>query len=218
MSELLQLFETQYDLQGEIQVTPLKGKDIDTTPYAFVSKEPARITSGVLHHEGYVIATDGYSLIGDKSFYNPDLELRVVDKDGNILEGRFPNWKSVIPQNPSFMKIDPEKVSGQLRTVRQYRKEGLKKEKTKGSKKSEIDQTLICVRFPNDIVAHHRLAKFELFFAAMRRLKLNSISLDSSGSPLFSTGDIGFLLSAPWGLDSSMEEDNCPMALIDLKQ
>lgn len=52
---------------------------------------------GVLYESGKIIATDSEILITYNNDYNPDLEGKIIDKQGAIIDAQFPNWKMVIP-------------------------------------------------------------------------------------------------------------------------
>lgn len=67
--------------------------------YDYVSKDPFRpVMQGVYHEDGYKIACDGHILVAIKDEYDPSLEGRIFKKDGEEAEGRYPNWRRVIPQ------------------------------------------------------------------------------------------------------------------------
>ena len=64
---------------------------------------------GVFHdkEEGYAVATETHVLVADKDLYDESLVYKgtdfdgrcSVDKYGKFIDGRFPNWKAVIPSN-----------------------------------------------------------------------------------------------------------------------
>ena len=72
------------------------------------------VMEGVFHdkEKGYAVATDAHILVADKDLYDNSLAdpdeykqsepfkgMRPVDKYGNLIEGRYPNWSAVIPTN-----------------------------------------------------------------------------------------------------------------------
>ena len=67
--------------------------------YKYVSKELERpIMTGVFHDNGFKVASDAHILIAFKDNYDvSELEGKVVGKDGAFIEGKYPNWRSVIP-------------------------------------------------------------------------------------------------------------------------
>lgn len=55
--------------------------------------------TGVFHdaeHE-MAVATDAQILVATKADYNPEFAGKIVDKYGNEIPARFPNWMSIIP-------------------------------------------------------------------------------------------------------------------------
>ena len=57
------------------------------------------VMQGVLHENGKMIATNSYILVAVDREYSPELEGKVIDKNGIELYGTFPNWQSVIPNS-----------------------------------------------------------------------------------------------------------------------
>lgn len=69
--------------------------------YKFVDKDGFRpVMTGVYHDNGFKVASDGHILVAFKDDYDVnELEGKVLRKDGTILtDGKYPNWRSVIPQ------------------------------------------------------------------------------------------------------------------------
>ena len=55
--------------------------------------------TGVFHdaeHE-MAVSTDTYILVATKADYNPKFAGKIVDKYGNEIQAKFPNWMSIIP-------------------------------------------------------------------------------------------------------------------------
>lgn len=68
--------------------------------YKYTCTEPLRMTlMGVYHDNGFKVASNLHILIAIKDEYNPELEGRILMKDGELLDedAKYPNWKSVIP-------------------------------------------------------------------------------------------------------------------------
>jgi hypothetical protein len=56
------------------------------------------VMQGVMHENGKMIATNSYILVAVDREYSPELEGKVIDKNGLELYGTFPNWKSVVSE------------------------------------------------------------------------------------------------------------------------
>lgn len=66
--------------------------------YKYVSKEDYRPTMcGIFHDKGQKVASDTHILIAKKEDYPEEYEGKILGKDGNFIEGKFPNYESVFP-------------------------------------------------------------------------------------------------------------------------
>lgn len=102
---------TQFLLSNELQ------KKSKFNPYNYVSKDKWRpAMTGVLHSNGYKVATNTHLLIAYKDDYNPDLESKIVNKKGAIIDARYPNWEVVIPadDNLQYFELDTSKMAAIL--------------------------------------------------------------------------------------------------------
>lgn len=66
--------------------------------YKYASKEanhPA--LCGIFHDKGQKVASDSHILIAKKEDYPEEYEGKILGKDGNFIEGKFPNYESVFP-------------------------------------------------------------------------------------------------------------------------
>ena len=88
-------------------------------PYAYTGKNRACMT-GIFHSEGYKAATDGHIAIAYKSDYAPELEGKIIDKQGYPVNDTFPAYKNVIPDdaNLTYQDIDFNRV---LELEREYK-------------------------------------------------------------------------------------------------
>ena len=69
--------------------------------YKYVSKDKAREQlHGVYYNNGDIVATDRYLLVVlQNQTYNPSYEGKIIGKSGEIFEGKYPNYKSIMPAN-----------------------------------------------------------------------------------------------------------------------
>lgn len=88
--------------------------------FDFASKEKNyEFMQGVYHDDGFKVASDGRILIAIREEYNKDFEGKILAKDGSFIEGRYPKWRSVIPQEEGeFYEIDESKFTEQLAKIR----------------------------------------------------------------------------------------------------
>lgn len=62
--------------------------------YRFSTNNPLR---GVFFENGYKIACNGYTILKLKNSYSKDVEGKIIDKNGAIIDSRYVNYKSVLP-------------------------------------------------------------------------------------------------------------------------
>lgn len=88
--------------------------------YDFVVKEKYReVMQGVYHDDGFKVASEGHILIAIREEYDKDFEGKILAKDGSFIEGRYPKWRSVIPQEDGEVyEIDESKFTEQLAKIR----------------------------------------------------------------------------------------------------
>ena len=66
--------------------------------YKYAAKDNSRpVMCGIFHDKGQKVASDAYILIAKKEDYNEEYEGKILGKDGNFIEGKFPNYESVFP-------------------------------------------------------------------------------------------------------------------------
>ena len=77
--------------------TTVKNSKFDI--YKYVSKDKARERlQGVYYSNGDIVATDSHLLVVlQNQTYNPMYEDKIVSKTGEIIEGKYPNYKSIMP-------------------------------------------------------------------------------------------------------------------------
>lgn len=136
--------------------------------YKYVSKELTRpIMTGVSHDNGFKVASDAYILIAFKDDYDVcELEGKVIGKDGAFIEGKYPNWRNVIPDFTSknhgyrteVVKIDFDKW---MKFMQMY----------KADKK--LNQEKMWVKVGEQF---YNVDLFNLLTIAMRRLGVNEIT------------------------------------------
>lgn len=77
---------------GKFNIFDYTDKDHDAQAYI--------VYKSIYHHEGQQIATDGRILMVTKSDYPSEIEGKLLLKNGETVEGKFPNWEKVVPMYP----------------------------------------------------------------------------------------------------------------------
>ena len=93
-------FNAILDKQGHI--TPEYKEEKKAIPVSeFVETDKKRaethtMLTGVFHDKGYVVGTDAYLLLARKEDYDKSLEGKVTNKKGEVINGKYPNWRAVV--------------------------------------------------------------------------------------------------------------------------
>ncbi len=68
--------------------------------YSYTGRDVIRpAVSGVFHDGGYKIATNTLVMVAIYENYAPDLEKKIIARDGSEITGcKFPRWREVIPE------------------------------------------------------------------------------------------------------------------------
>lgn len=94
--------------------------------YKFIEKDDIRpVLCGVYHSEGWKVATNGRILIACKQDYAEEKEGQIIAKDGTVIEGRYPNWRSVIyMMNDEWktFRLNTSELSEAMRRVKVHTK------------------------------------------------------------------------------------------------
>jgi len=83
--------------------------------------------AGLFYKDGFAVATTAHILCEIKTDYPEEYEGTVRAKDGSVIEGRFPNYKAVIPDYRALSGFeDKEVLSNLYKAVKEYKKESRK--------------------------------------------------------------------------------------------
>lgn len=67
--------------------------------YDFCAKDPLRpVMEGIYHKDGFKVASNAKILVMLKDEYDNELESKIIDRNGNEVEGRYPNYLAIIPK------------------------------------------------------------------------------------------------------------------------
>lgn len=97
--------------------------------YNYVARDESRpVLECVYHAEGFRVATDAHVLIAlAKQDYPKELEGKLLTKTAEEVEGKFPNWRAVIPDKSRATDTWTINRDGVVEAVKQQRQ--VKKEK-----------------------------------------------------------------------------------------
>ncbi len=89
-------------LDKQSHITPEYKEEKKAIPVSeFVETDKKRaethtMLTGVFHDKGYVVGTDAYLLLARKEDYDKSLEGKVTNKKGEVINGKYPNWRAVV--------------------------------------------------------------------------------------------------------------------------
>lgn len=219
LDDFFENFEEAYKEQGKIAGTPEGKKKFDSSLWSFVSDDEKKpVLKGVLHDNGYIVATDGHLLIAEKYKYPRKKEGKVEDKNGEIIDGKFPVWNAIFSDKGNkTISFDANELSSQLRTIRKIIKDSFELEKEKETNKtnnkknvgikSYVNTYPISVRFEDGSIRVFKMKDIELFANAAHRLGINSFYSDKNGF-IKSIEQNGFLAIVPVYLGNYVDMDS----------
>lgn len=97
-------------IRAETQVA-VKGSKFNFYDYTGSEKDFRIVLSGVFHEEGWRVACDSHIMVALKEEYATELEGKIVEKDGSFVEGKYPKWRSVVPDKTKMrpFEVDTQK-------------------------------------------------------------------------------------------------------------
>ncbi len=134
-------------LDKQEPITPIykeEKKPIAVTEFVETDKKEAEIhpvLTGVYHDNGYVVGTNTHILLARKEDYNKSLEGKITNKKGEVIDGKYPNWRAVVEGETTTNSwgINLDELHAFVRGVHT-------KLKADGAKKSTIDSATIAFK------------------------------------------------------------------------
>lgn len=134
-------------LDKQEPITPIykeEKKPIAVTEFVETDKKEAEIhpvLTGIYHDNGYVVGTNAHILLARKEDYNKSLEGKITNKKGEVIDGKYPNWRAVVEGETTTNSwgINLDELHAFVRGV-------LAKLKADGAKKSTIDSATIAFK------------------------------------------------------------------------
>ena len=164
----------------------IKGSKFDI--YKCVGSETYRpALTGVYYDNGTVIASDAHILAAVKQEYPAEREGLIIDKNGEKIDAKYPNYKGVFSCAegwPSY-KIDFAKVRNILKRSKAWAKAN--------NKKQNCHERLIKVG-----PAFFRLDYFEILVSGMEHIENNVLMIKDKITAAVCKNDKGALLLMPF--------------------
>ena len=183
----IQRYNELLDEQGEISGKANKNYSLNK----YTDKKVIPQLGGVYHKDGYAIASDMHVLVADRRKYEKANDGRIIDKDGNEIEGRFPNAFAVVPRRIISSDIDAMDLLNFIAGVKAIVK----------SKKEKLKDKVILFNVGGELWAGS-VENLEKFANAAVSLGGKIYFNDNVGTgiytrPIYTESDKGFALMMP---------------------
>ena len=134
------------------------------TVFDVTVKEPRRpMFEGVYHDGGMAVATNGVVMFAHKEAYDEAKEGKIITSKGDVIEGKFPDWRGAIPKEtiPTGLQTEPllEFVNGALARM-----------KAEKAKKYEVDGALAYIKFQDGNVVCCQLVDLQKMLRAAKSI------------------------------------------------
>ena len=141
------------------------------TVFDITIKEPRRpMFEGVYHDGGMAVATNGVVMFAHKEAYDEAKEGKIITSKGDVIEGKFPDWRGAIPKEtiPTGLQTEPllEFVNGALARM-----------KAEKAKKYEVDGALAYIKFQDGNVACCQLADLQKMLRAAKSIGADDLRI-----------------------------------------
>ena len=141
------------------------------TVFDITIKDPRRpMFGGVYHDGGMAVATNGLVMFVHKEAYDEAKEGKIITSKGDVIEGKFPDWRGAIPKEtiPTGLQTEPllEFVNGALARM-----------KAEKAKKYEVDGALAYIKFQDGNVVCCQLADLQKMLRAAKSIGADDLRL-----------------------------------------
>ena len=141
------------------------------TVFDITIKDPRRpMFGGVYHDGGMAVATNGVVMFAHKEAYDEAKEGKIITSKGDVIEGKFPDWRGAIPKEtiPTGLQTEPllEFVNGALARM-----------KAEKAKKYEVDGALAYIKFQDGNVVCCQLADLQKMLRAAKSIGADDLRL-----------------------------------------
>ena len=141
------------------------------TVFDVTVKEPHRpMFGGVYYDGGMAVATNGVVMFAHKEAYDEAKEGKIITSKGDVIEGKFPDWRGAIPKEtiPTGLQTEPllEFVNGALARM-----------KAEKAKKYEVDGALAYIKFQDGNVVCCQLVDLQKMLRAAKSIGADDLRL-----------------------------------------
>lgn len=168
--------------------TPVRGSKFNIFDFVYKDDKTRTVMSGVFHDEGWQVASDAHIMLALNDTYPEEYEHKILRKDGSFVVGKYPNWRSIIPDGKDYeeYELDAQKFYD---WIEQKRAEW-KTETGKGIKfayewRVQVGPAQLNAKF------------FYKFITAMKELGATKILIKDAHRAVYAKTDKGIVLLMP---------------------
>ena len=141
------------------------------TVFDVTVKEPRRpMFEGVYHDGGMAVATNGVVMFAHKEAYDEAKEGKIITSKGDVIEGKFPDWRGAIPKEtiPTGLQTEP---------LLEFANGALARMKAEKAKKYEVDGALAYIKFQDGNVVCCQLVDLQKMLRAAKSIGADDLRL-----------------------------------------
>lgn len=86
--------------------TPVKGRKFNIFDFTHDDFNLRPVMCGVFQDEGWRVASDMHIMVALKETYPEEYEHKILRKDGSFVIGKYPNWRSIIPDGKDYEEYE----------------------------------------------------------------------------------------------------------------
>ena len=155
------------------------------TVFDITIKDPRRpMFGGVYHDGGMAVATNGLVMFVHKEAYDEAKDDKIITSKGDVIEGKFPEWKGAIPKEtiPTGLQTEPllEFVNGALARM-----------KAEKAKKYEVDGALAYIKFQDGNVVCCQLVDLQKMLHAAKSIDADDLRFGTDKEVLVAESPAG---------------------------
>ena len=141
------------------------------TVFDITIKDPRRpMFGGVYHDGGMAVATNGLVMFVHKEAYDEAKEGKIITSKGDVIEGKFPDWRGAIPKEtiPTGLQTEP---------LMEFANGALARMKAEKAKKYEVDGALAYIKFQDGNVVCCQLVDLQKMLRAAKSIGADDLRL-----------------------------------------
>ena len=155
------------------------------TVFDITIKDPRRpMFGGVYHDGGMAVATNGLVMFVHKEAYDKAKDDKIITSKGDVIEGKFPEWRGAIPKEtiPTGLQTEP---------LLEFANGALARMKAEKAKKYEVDGALAYIKFQDGNVVCCQLVDLQKMLRAAKSVGADDLRFGTDKEVLVAESPAG---------------------------